>query len=71
MIAPYSLKTHDIVKRTYKKKRTPSKYDHANTRTSFTEETKKLVDMFPDGLEGWLSQQEAQKESESAPEKNA
>ncbi|KAI4913365.1 hypothetical protein J4E85_010819 [Alternaria conjuncta] len=37
----------------------------------FTEETKKLVDMFPDGLEGWLSQQEAQKESESAPEKNA
>lgn len=30
---------------------------------SFTEETKKLVDMFPDGLEGWLVQQQEQKES--------
>jgi hypothetical protein len=28
----------------------------------FTEETKKLVDMFPDGLEGWLAEQEAQGE---------
>lgn len=42
--------------------RTANIQDNANMQERFTEETKKLVDMFPDGLEGWLAEQEAQGE---------